>query len=525
MFLPPRVVHAETPMPTFAPEKLAAWTGGGWSRLPDRALTGFTQDTRQLGAGQIFVALKTDKRDGHDFLFEAQRSGASAALVCQPDRNLQLPQLVVADPLAAFQRIAREHRREFHGTVIGVSGSAGKTSTKDLLALLLGESPAVLSTTGNLNNYIGVPLTLTRLDPASHSAAVIEAGINMPGEMAGLAEMIEPDHSVITLVAAAHLEKLGSLAGVAFEKSRLPAANRPGGLAVFPASCWAYEPFRTLANPLVLVPANEGMTKIAGRSVSFTIFHRPERTEVTLNGKRPFIMRRVSSGMAQNAALALALASALGLADDALHEEALLLLLRALVTAGRRAEAARAYAMFEGRCRRELESAPGPEVVAAVVSKIVRSTNPKLRTRLTKEATIFPFLPRSRMTARATVDLPQPDSPTSPMLSPGITVQEKSITAGISRRRVKNEIERCSISRMGLDGSQGSDMVRSPLVAGTGGYVWLGGTDRVGHGVSPSGFLRAIRRPEDSGQGRGSSRRGRARRPGGSRATAVCVRR
>ena len=306
-------------MPAFAPEKLAAWTGGSWSRLPDRALTGFTQDTRQLGAGQIFVALKTDKRDGHDFLFEAQRCGASAALVGQPDRNLQLPQLVVADPLAAFQRIAREHRREFHGTIIGVSGSAGKTSTKDLLALLLGESPAVLSTTGNLNNYLGVPLTLTRLDPAIHSSAVIEAGINMPGEMAGLAEMIEPDHSVITLVAAAHLEKLGSLTGVAFEKSRLPAANRPGGLAVFPASCWAYEPFRTLANPLVLVPANEGMTKIAGRSVSFTIFHRPERTEVTLNGKRPFIMRRVSSGMAQNAALALALASALGLADDALQ--------------------------------------------------------------------------------------------------------------------------------------------------------------------------------------------------------------
>ena len=326
-------------MPTFASEKLAAWTGGSWSRLPDRALAGFTQDTRQLGAGQVFVALKTDKRDGHDFLFEAQRSGASAALVSQPNPNLQLSQLVVADPLAAFQVIAREHRREFHGTVIGVSGSAGKTSTKDLLALLLGghsgsgvgpvsdrsmgqsqtgptgDGSRVLATEGNLNNFIGVPLTLTKLDPATHNFAVVEAGINMPGEMAGLAEMIEPDHSVITLVAAAHLEKLGSLAGVAFEKSRLPAANRAGGLAVFPVSCWAYEPFRALANPLVLVPANEGMTKIAGRAVSFTVFHRPERTEVTLNGKHPFILRRVSSGMAQNAALALALASELGVAD------------------------------------------------------------------------------------------------------------------------------------------------------------------------------------------------------------------
>lgn len=307
-------------MPTFAPEKLAAWTGGSWSRLPDRALVGFTQDTRQLGAGQIFVALKTEKRDGHEFLFEAQRMGASAALVREANKNLLLPQLVVVEPLAAFQRIAREHRREFHGPVIGVSGSAGKTSTKDLLALLLGGRPSVLATEGNLNNHIGVPLTLARLDPTVQSIAVIEAGINMPGEMAGLAEMIEPDHSVITLVAAAHLERLGSLAGVAFEKSRLPAANRKGGLAVFPVSCWAYEPFRALANPLVLVPASESMTKVGGRAISFNVFHRPERTEVTLNGQRPFILRRVSSGMAQNAALALALASELGVPDATLQE-------------------------------------------------------------------------------------------------------------------------------------------------------------------------------------------------------------
>lgn len=307
-------------MPTFAPTKLAAWTGGDWSRLPDRALVGFSQDTRQLGAGQIFVALKTAKRDGHDFLFEAQRCGASAAVVGQTNRNLLLPQLVVRDPLAAFQRAAREHRREFHGTVIGVSGSAGKTSTKDLLAQLLGGAPTVHSTDGNLNNFIGVPLTLTELDPGVHAFAVVEAGINFPGEMAGLAEMIEPDHSVITLVAAAHLEQLRSLEGVAFEKSRLPAANRQGGLAVFPVSCWAYEPFRSLANPLVLVPASEGMTKVGGRAVAFTVFHRPDRTEVTLNGQRPFILRRVSSGMAQNAALALALASELGVSDAALQQ-------------------------------------------------------------------------------------------------------------------------------------------------------------------------------------------------------------
>jgi len=325
-------------MPAFAHDKLAAWTGGRWTRSPGGALTGFTQDTRTLGVGQVFVALKTDKRDGHDFLREAQAKGAAAALVGREVSDTVLPQLVVADPLGAFQRIAREHRREFHGPVIGVTGSAGKTSTKDLLALLLGgevgqvsDLPSdrsktgptmlsrVLKTEGNLNNHIGVPLTLTRLDPAVHAAAVIEAGINMPGEMAGLADMIEPEHSVITLVGPAHLEKLGTIETVAFEKSRLPAANREGGLAVFPVGCWQFAPFRALANPLVLVPANEDMVKVAARTIRFTVLHRPERTEVTLEAKRTFILRRVSGGMAQNAALALALASELGVTDAELQ--------------------------------------------------------------------------------------------------------------------------------------------------------------------------------------------------------------
>ena len=305
-------------MSSFAPEKLATWTGGSWSRIPGGPVTGFNQDTRTLSAGQVFVALKTDKRDGHDFLNEAQRGGAVAALVGREVAGTTLPQLVTADPLGAFQRVAREHRREFHGTVVGVTGSVGKTSTKDLLALLLGGAPDVLATTGNLNNFIGVPLTLTRLE-ATHRAAVIEAGISVPGEMAGLAEIIEPDHSVVTLVAPAHLEKLGSVEGVAAEKSRLPAANRPGGVAVFPVSCWAYEPFRALANPLVLVPESEGMTKVGARTVKFNVFHRPERTEVTFEGRRRFVLRRVSAGMAQNAALALALASELGVKDAALQ--------------------------------------------------------------------------------------------------------------------------------------------------------------------------------------------------------------
>jgi UDP-N-acetylmuramoyl-tripeptide--D-alanyl-D-alanine ligase len=317
-------------MPTFAAEKLATWTGGSWSPFPGAPLTGFNQDTRTLSAGQVFVALKTERRDGHDFLGEARARGAAGALVSRPVAGEPLAQLVVADPLAAFQRIAREHRREFHGPVIGVTGSVGKTSTKDLLALLLGgvgpvsdrpgqsqtgPTDRVLSTAGNLNNHIGVPLTLTRLEPAVHLTAVVEAGINSPGEMLDLAAMIEPDHAIVTLVAPAHLEKLGSLEGVAAEKVQLLRAVRAGGLQVFPVSCWKHAVFRELANPLVLVPENEGMTRVTGRSVKFNVFHRPDRSEVRLDGRRTFILRRVSAGMAQNAALALAVASEMGVSD------------------------------------------------------------------------------------------------------------------------------------------------------------------------------------------------------------------
>lgn len=307
-------------MPTFAPLQLADWTGGRWTRSPGAPLTGFTQDTRALGAGQLFVALRTEKRDGHDFLRDAQAKGAAAAVVAREVEDCALPQLVVADPLAAFQAIARNHRAAFRGPVIGVTGSAGKTSTKDLIALLLGGAPSVLATEGNLNNFLGVPLTLTRLDLAVHRHAVVEAGINMPGEMTALAEMIQPDHAIVTMVGPAHLEKLGSLAGVAAEKATLLAFTRRGGMQVFPASCAAYEVFQVLANPLVLVPANEAMVRVPGRKILFTVLHRPDRTEVTLAGRKPFLLRRVSGGMAQNAALALALASELGVPDATLQQ-------------------------------------------------------------------------------------------------------------------------------------------------------------------------------------------------------------
>jgi UDP-N-acetylmuramoyl-tripeptide--D-alanyl-D-alanine ligase len=306
-------------MPDFQAQLLASWTGGRWTAEPTSPLAGFTMDTRQLRVGQVFIALETDKRDGHDFLAAAQAAGASAALVSKPNAKLTLPQLVVADPLTAFQRIAREHRRLFRGPVVGISGSAGKTSTKNLLALLLGgEASGVLATEGNLNNHIGVPLTLTRLDPAAHKFAVVEAGISAPGEMAVLAGMIEPDVALITLVAPAHLEELGDIDGVARAKSALPAAVRAAGVAIFPKQCAEFAAFRELDVRTIIVESAEVIrpAEPPKDKVYFATTQRGDSTAVSLAYGPPpplvFTFRRVSDGMAQNAALAICAALWLG---------------------------------------------------------------------------------------------------------------------------------------------------------------------------------------------------------------------
>ena len=323
-------------MPTFSPGQLAAWSRGRWTAVPTSPITGFTHDTRTLRPGELFVALKTERRDGHEFLAAAQAAGAAGALVSRSDPAVALPQLVVADPLGAFQLIAREHRRLFRGPVIGITGSVGKTSTKNLLALLLGGAPAdadapgaestVLATEGTLNNHIGVPLTLTRLDPARHQFAVIEAGVSGPGEMRPLAGMIEPDLAIITLIAPAHLQGLGDLEAVAREKAALPAAVRPAGIAVFPRPCLQFDAFRDLSVRTLTIEAAEVVrpAEPPKDKVFFAITQRGDVTALAIAYGPPpplhFTMSRVSAGMAQNAVLAICAALWLGLTPAVIQQ-------------------------------------------------------------------------------------------------------------------------------------------------------------------------------------------------------------
>ena len=153
---------------------------------PEGVITG-SLDSLELSVQAPNPNTKTHSRQ--NFIENAKKSGASCSLVERVDDQIGMPQLVVSDSLESFQQIARSVRDHFKGKVVGVTGSSGKTSTKDMLSILLGKGDT-LSTKGNLNNHLGIPLTLVQIDSAQHKWAVIEAGINQVGEMQGHSRMI-----------------------------------------------------------------------------------------------------------------------------------------------------------------------------------------------------------------------------------------------------------------------------------------------------------------------------------------------
>ena len=205
--------------------------------LPDR-LAGVSTDSRSRAPGAVFVALKGERFDGHDFAAAALAGGAAAAVVSRdtgPAGAAGGCIIRVDDTLRALAGIAATHRSKFLLPVVAVSGSNGKTTTKDMLTGILAGRMEVLSTEGSLNNEIGVPLVLLKL-ASSHEAAVIEMGMNAPGELAALAAAARPDRAIITNVGRAHLEGLGTVEGVAKAKAELAeAVAREGGVLILNA--------------------------------------------------------------------------------------------------------------------------------------------------------------------------------------------------------------------------------------------------------------------------------------------------
>lgn len=314
-------------MPFFFPDQLSGWSGGKWQgKKPDK-ISGFSIDARQIKEGEMFVALKA-ARDGHEFLEQAGQNGASSALVKSPRLDLEIPQLVVEDTLSAFQDMAAAHRHGFEKPLVGISGSCGKTSTKEMLSLLLGE--ATHKTEGNLNNYLGVPLTLLRLEPEVHDAAVVEVGINQVGEMEKLATMSSPTHVLITMIGESHLEGLRNLETIALEKGKLFEASQ--AKAIFHEECLKYHNFRQWRDRgkpcLTLFEGEPEQGVVPEGTAYYQIWTETNKIgdSCTLRLWRresPVLflpLPNASEGMRKNLALSVLAASELGVSDEIISE-------------------------------------------------------------------------------------------------------------------------------------------------------------------------------------------------------------
>jgi UDP-N-acetylmuramoyl-tripeptide--D-alanyl-D-alanine ligase len=201
---------------------------------PVQIITSFHFDTRQLTSGSLFIALTGAERDGHQFLQEAQKQGAKAALISNQsyiNEELGLSFILVDDTKKGFADIARYYRNTLHIPIIAVTGSNGKTTTKDIIAHVLGYKKNVFKTYKNFNNHLGVPLSLLQINP-EQEIAVLEMGMNHAGEIDFLASVSRPDISVITNVTDAHIEYLGSRENIAKAKGELLPHTSKNGFAI-----------------------------------------------------------------------------------------------------------------------------------------------------------------------------------------------------------------------------------------------------------------------------------------------------
>lgn len=223
-------------MASFSTSDIERATSGTWLQPQDegQVFTTVDTDTRQIHEGALFIAFKGDTFDGHAFVMEALHKGAAGAIVSavRPEfKAVTVPIYVVPDTLKAYQDLARFHRRRFHIPVVAVTGSVGKTTTRNMIATVLSQKLRVLQTEKNFNNEIGLPKTLLQLTP-DHEACVVEMGMRGLGQIAELAAIAEPTIGVVTNVGKSHIELLGSQENIAKAKCELVQALDEHGVAV-----------------------------------------------------------------------------------------------------------------------------------------------------------------------------------------------------------------------------------------------------------------------------------------------------
>lgn len=308
------------------PSAVAKVTGGDVLHRGSAA-AGVTTDSRLDCTGRLFIALRGTNHDGHAYLANAMQAGAAGFLVDRPLAELPdfgraalgraTPPFVVRvpDTQQALLDLAAEHRRRQRAKIVGITGSCGKTSTKEWLGAVLQAAMPTVRSPGSFNNQIGVPLTLFAIEPDTR-AAVVEIGTNAPGEIAQLCTVARPDVGIVTCVAPAHLEGLGSLEGVAREKAALPAALPASGLCILNGDDAACRAMAAVTKAEVQFTSCSRASDWYATDVRFHALG----TTFLLQGARPVTLPRLGTHNVYNALAVIAAASRLGVAEeDILH--------------------------------------------------------------------------------------------------------------------------------------------------------------------------------------------------------------
>ncbi|MEL7516984.1 MAG: UDP-N-acetylmuramoyl-tripeptide--D-alanyl-D-alanine ligase [Pseudomonadota bacterium] len=308
-------------MTLWTAEEAARATGG--TATGDWAATGVSIDTRTLQAGDVFVALKA-ARDGHDFVAQAFEKGAAAALVThRPDDVAEdAPLLIVDDVQTGLEALGRAARARTAAKVVAITGSVGKTSTKEMLRAILADQGRTHASVASYNNHWGVPLTLARM-PRDTEFAVIEIGMNHPGEIAPLARLARPHVVLVTTVAAAHLAAFDDVAGIAVEKASIMEGLEPDGIGVLNADCDTADILTGTAQELGVRYITFGLDEADFKASAVTLKRDATIVEATAQ-EIPLLYKVSAAGrhFAINGLGALAAASALG-ADLALAAQSL----------------------------------------------------------------------------------------------------------------------------------------------------------------------------------------------------------
>lgn len=277
----------------------------------DATFTRVNTDTRKLAAGELFIALRGENFDAHNFLSQAAEKNVCGLVVEKFDPSIALPQLVVSDSLLALGQIAAMNRAAFSGKLLAITGSSGKTTVKTMLANILRECGEVWATQGNFNNHIGVPLTLLQLE-AKHQYAVIEMGASAIGEIEYLCSLAKPSVSMVNNIMPAHIEGFGSIEGVARAKSEIYQQLPQDGTAVVNldepyAAQWLPHIHAQIATVSLSQTAADCFAKnisFAADAVEFTLVIKQQEVIVQINALGEHSVR--------NALMAAAMASAVG---------------------------------------------------------------------------------------------------------------------------------------------------------------------------------------------------------------------